>query len=86
VLVNNNHPLPRFLNAHPIARWPVLAIYWLTKYFGRRRWFEYLDHSKHRFSKSRFRRCSIAAGSAQTQCEPGGTFGETPRYLGTAPS
>jgi SAM-dependent methyltransferase len=42
-------------NAHPIARWPLLVIYWLTKYFGRRRWFEYLDHSKRCFSKSRFR-------------------------------
>lgn len=42
-------------NAHPIARWPVLAIYWLTKHFGRRRWFEYLDHSKHCYLESRFR-------------------------------
>src|SRR5437867_3583805 len=31
-------------NAHPIARWPVVAIYWLTKHWGRRRRFEYLDH------------------------------------------
>jgi 2-polyprenyl-6-hydroxyphenyl methylase/3-demethylubiquinone-9 3-methyltransferase len=42
-------------NAHPIARWPVLAIYWLTKHLGRRRWFEYLDRSKHCYSESQFR-------------------------------
>ncbi len=41
-------------NAHPIARWPVLAIYWLTKPLGRRRWFEYLDRSKHCYSESWF--------------------------------
>jgi ubiquinone/menaquinone biosynthesis C-methylase UbiE len=49
-------------NAHPIARWPVLAIYWLTKHLGRRRWFEYLDHSKHCFSKSRFRELLKSCG------------------------
>jgi 2-polyprenyl-6-hydroxyphenyl methylase/3-demethylubiquinone-9 3-methyltransferase len=41
-------------NAHPIARWPVLAVYWLTK-LRRKRWFEYLDHSKHCYFESNFR-------------------------------
>jgi SAM-dependent methyltransferase len=66
-------------NAHPIARWPVLAIYRLTKHFGRRRWFEYLDHSKHCFSKSRFRAlldsCGFRADAMRTW---GGVHGPSP--------
>jgi SAM-dependent methyltransferase len=66
-------------NAHPIARWPLLAIYWLTKHFGRRRWFEYLDHSKHCFSESRFRgllhKCGFRAEDVRTW---GGLRGPTP--------
>ena len=57
-------------NAHPIARWPVLATYWLTKHLGRKRWFEYLDHSKHSYSKSRFRalldRCGFQTDAVRT--------------------
>ncbi len=49
-------------NAHPIARWPVLAVYRLTKYLGKKRWFEYLDHSKHCYSESRFREVLRACG------------------------
>lgn len=49
-------------NAHPIARWPLLAVYWVTKYFGRKRWFEYLDHSKHFYSESRFRDALRSSG------------------------
>jgi 2-polyprenyl-6-hydroxyphenyl methylase/3-demethylubiquinone-9 3-methyltransferase len=49
-------------NAHPIARWPVLAIYWLTKPLGRHRWFQYLDYSRHSYSQSGFRRVLQASG------------------------
>ncbi len=49
-------------NAHPIARWPTLAIYWLTKHLGRRRWFQFLDYSKHSFSELRFRRLLNTCG------------------------
>ena len=42
-------------NAHPIARWPTLAIYWLTKRLGRKRRFPFLDYSKHSYSELRFR-------------------------------
>lgn len=73
-------------NAHPIARWPVLAIYWLTKHLGRKRWFEYLDHSKHSYSKSRFRalldRCGFRVHAVRTW---GGCMGR-PQFLATAPS
>lgn len=66
-------------NAHPIARWPVLAIYWLTKNFGRRRWFEYLDHSKHCYLESRFRalleRCGFRTDAVRTW---GGVRGSSP--------
>jgi 2-polyprenyl-3-methyl-5-hydroxy-6-metoxy-1,4-benzoquinol methylase len=41
-------------NAHPIARWPMLTIYWLTKHLGRWRWFQFLDYSKHSYSELRF--------------------------------
>ena len=41
-------------NAHPIARWPLLGLYWLTKYFGPRQ-FPFLDHSRHSYLESRFR-------------------------------
>lgn len=57
-------------NAHPIARWPVLAVYWVTKCLGRRRWFEYLDHSKHHYSESGFRdalkRCGFRAEASRS--------------------
>jgi SAM-dependent methyltransferase len=57
-------------NAHPVARWPVLIMYRLTKHFGHRRWFEYLDHSKHCFSEARFRAllhsCGFRAGAVRT--------------------
>ena len=49
-------------NAHPIARWPTLAIYWLTKHLGRRRWFQFLDYSKHSYSELRFRRLLNTCG------------------------
>lgn len=42
-------------NANPLARWPVLAAYTLTRYVGRRRWCEYLDHSEHCYSRSEFK-------------------------------
>jgi 2-polyprenyl-6-hydroxyphenyl methylase/3-demethylubiquinone-9 3-methyltransferase len=68
-------------NAHPIARWPVVAIYRLTKHFGLRRWFEYLDHSKHCFSKSRFRtllhNCGFRADAVQTW---GGGYTDRPQF------
>jgi len=49
-------------NAHPIARWPTLAIYWLTKHLGRRRWFQFLDYSKQSYSELRFRRLLNTCG------------------------
>jgi 2-polyprenyl-6-hydroxyphenyl methylase/3-demethylubiquinone-9 3-methyltransferase len=66
-------------NAHPVAHWPVLIMYRLTKHFGRRRWFEYLDHSKHCFSESRFRAllhsCGFRADAVRTW---GGVLGPSP--------
>jgi ubiquinone/menaquinone biosynthesis C-methylase UbiE len=49
-------------NAHPIARWPMLTIYWLTKRLGRWRWFQFLDYSKHSYSELRFRRLLSSCG------------------------
>jgi len=49
-------------NAHPIARWPMLTIYWLTKHLGRWRWFQFLDYSKHSYSELRFRRLLNVCG------------------------
>jgi 2-polyprenyl-6-hydroxyphenyl methylase/3-demethylubiquinone-9 3-methyltransferase len=49
-------------NAHPIARWPMLTIYWLTKRLGRRRWFQFLDYSKHSYSELCFRRLLSSSG------------------------
>ena len=69
-------------NAHPVARWPLLAVYWLTKYFGHRRWCEYLDHSRHCYSESGFRgllrSCGFRADAARTWGnvrEPSPVFG-----------
>ncbi len=61
-------------NAHPIARWPTLAIYWLTKHLGRRRWFQFLDYSKHSYSELRFRRLLNTCGF---RVEAVRTFGVT---------
>src|SRR6267378_2057328 len=61
-------------NAHPIARWPMLAIYWLTKHLGRRRWFQFLDYSKHSYSELRFRRLLNTCGF---RVEAVRTFGVT---------
>jgi SAM-dependent methyltransferase len=49
-------------NAHPIARWPTLSIYWITKHLGRKGWPPYLDYSKHSYSQSRFRRLLASCG------------------------
>jgi len=61
-------------NAHPIARWPMLAIYWLTKHLGRWRWFQFLDYSKHSYSELRFRRLLNTCGF---RVEAVRTFGVT---------
>jgi SAM-dependent methyltransferase len=73
-------------NAHLIARWPVLAIYWLTKYFGRRRWFEYLDHSKHCFSKARFRALLGSCGFRTDSMRTWGGSMDRPQFWERAPS
>jgi len=66
-------------NAHPIARWPVVCIYWLTKYMGRLRWFEYLDHSKHCYSESGFRALLHSCGfRAEAARRFGGLCGPSP--------
>ncbi len=39
-------------NSHPLARWPVVILYWLTKRLGRRRMFQFLDYSRHSYSES----------------------------------
>ena len=49
-------------SAHPVVRWPVVALYWLTKPLGRHRVFTYLDHSKHSYSESSLRRLLNACG------------------------
>ena len=61
-------------NAHPIARWPTLTIYWLTKHLGRWRWFQFLDYSKHSYSELQFRRLLNSCGFC---VEAVRTFGET---------
>lgn len=61
-------------NAHPIARWPILTIYWLTKRLGRWRWFQFLDYSKHSYSELRFCRLLNSCGFG---VEAVRTFGET---------
>ena len=64
-------------SSHPIARWPVVIAYWLSKPLGRRRVFNYLDHSKHSFSESRFRRllesCGFRAEAVRIYGGPRGT-------------
>ncbi len=64
-------------SSHPIARWPVVLLYWLSKPFGRRRLFNYLDHSKHSFSESGFRRllesCGFRAEAVRIYGGPRGT-------------
>ena len=41
-------------SSHPFARWPVRAIYWLTKPLGGWRQFAFLDHSKFAYSPTQF--------------------------------
>jgi ubiquinone/menaquinone biosynthesis C-methylase UbiE len=66
-------------NAHPIARWPLLAIYWVTKYFARRRWFDYLDHSKLSYTESGFRELLRSCGFRSEDVRTwGGLRGPTP--------
>jgi 2-polyprenyl-3-methyl-5-hydroxy-6-metoxy-1,4-benzoquinol methylase len=70
VLKPNGMLLVSVPNSHPIARWPLVTMFWLTKRLGRRRWYEYLDHSKHCYSKSGFgdllRRCGFHAEDVRT--------------------
>ena len=41
-------------SSHPFARWPALAIYWLTKSLGRWRQLAFLDYSHFAYSPSQF--------------------------------
>jgi 2-polyprenyl-6-hydroxyphenyl methylase/3-demethylubiquinone-9 3-methyltransferase len=66
-------------NAHPIARWPTVALYWLTKFLGRWRQNTFLDHSKHSYSESLFRRLLVDCGfRVEAVRQYGGLFGSAP--------
>jgi ubiquinone/menaquinone biosynthesis C-methylase UbiE len=41
-------------SSHPLARWPALAIYWLTKPLGRWKQLTFLDYSRYAYSPSQF--------------------------------
>jgi 2-polyprenyl-6-hydroxyphenyl methylase/3-demethylubiquinone-9 3-methyltransferase len=77
VLKKNGLLLLSVPNAHPFVRWPVVILYWLTKPFSRRRVFTYLDHSKHSYTESGFRklleRCGFRVEALRTYGGPRGT-------------
>jgi ubiquinone/menaquinone biosynthesis C-methylase UbiE len=63
-------------NAHPIARWPTVIVYRLTKPLGRWRQNPFLDHSKQSYSESGFRHLLDGCGfRVEAVREFGGPFG-----------
>jgi len=55
VLKQNGLLLVSVPNSDPIAWWPIVSVYWLTKYLGPWRLCRNLDYSRHRYSELRFR-------------------------------
>jgi len=49
-------------NSDPIAWWPILCVYWLTKYLGPWRLCRYLDYRKNSYSELSFRRLLDSCG------------------------
>lgn len=62
VLKQNGLLLVSVRNSDPIASWPILAVYWLTKYLAPWRLCRYLDYSRHSYSKTGFRRLLESLG------------------------
>jgi ubiquinone/menaquinone biosynthesis C-methylase UbiE len=62
VLKQNGLLLVSVPNSDPIAWWPILGVYWLTKYLGPLRLYRYLDYSRHSYSELRFRRLLESLG------------------------
>ena len=64
-------------SSHPLARWPVVILYWLTKPLGRRRMFQFLDYSRHSYSESNFcallENCGFRAEAVRTYSGPFGS-------------
>lgn len=63
-------------NTHPIARWPTVAVYRLTKPMGRWRQNPFLDYSKNAYSESGFR-CLLSGCGFRVEAvrQFGGLFG-----------
>jgi 2-polyprenyl-3-methyl-5-hydroxy-6-metoxy-1,4-benzoquinol methylase len=76
VLKPNGLLLVSVPNAHPIARWPIVTIYSLTKPLGRWRQNPFLDYSKHAYSESCFRHLLDGCGfRVEAVRKFGGLFG-----------
>jgi SAM-dependent methyltransferase len=63
-------------NAHPIARWPIVTAYWVTRHLGPWRQNRFLDHSKHSYTESEFQQLLADCGfRVEAVRSYGGQFG-----------
>jgi 2-polyprenyl-6-hydroxyphenyl methylase/3-demethylubiquinone-9 3-methyltransferase len=54
-------------NASLTVRAPLWAVYWMTRPLGKRRWFTFLDHSKHAYDEPRLHALLDRAGFSPTE-------------------